>query len=275
MNPTALFLPECLGRITVVLARTSHPANIGAAARAMKTMGLSRLTLVAPNLINTPMTEQAPVFDAADAAAFRLPEESFVLASGAQDVLEQARVVATLAEALADTTFSCALTSRKRELAAPVATPRQLMPQVLAAAKAGQQVALVFGNETSGLSIDEVQLCNQLMTINGNPVYFSLNLAQAVQVVCYELFSHLDADLTHLQSERELASHQQISGMLAHMQQVMTEVGFFERRPADRLMRRMQRLFGRAEVEVEEIDILRGWFRTVQNKLPPSTDSSV
>ena len=174
-------VPDYLRHIHVVLTRTSHPGNIGAAARAMKTMGLSRLTLVAPNLMATPMTPEPPTFDAAQAAAFRLPEESFILASGARDVLEQAQIVATLDEALADTVLSCALTSRRRELTSPLQTPRELTPSLLAAAQAGQTVALVFGNETFGLSIDEVQHCNRLMTISGNPDYFSLNLAQAVQ----------------------------------------------------------------------------------------------
>ena len=96
-------IPDYLRHIHVVLTRTSHPGNIGAAARAMKTMGLNRLTLVAPNLMATPMTPEPPAFDAAQAAAFRLPEESFILASGARDVLEQAQIVATLDEALADT----------------------------------------------------------------------------------------------------------------------------------------------------------------------------
>ena len=173
-------VPDYLRHIHVVLTRTSHPGNIGAAARAMKTMGLSRLTLVAPNLMATPMTPEPPAFDADRAAAFQLPEESFILASGARDVLEQAQIVATLDEALADTVLSCALTSRRRELSAPLHTPRELVPELLQAAQQGFQVALVFGNETFGLNIDEVQRCNRLLTISGNPAYFSLNLAQAV-----------------------------------------------------------------------------------------------
>ena len=117
-------LPDFLDNIHIVLTRTSHPANIGAAARAMKTMGLQRLTLVAPNLMATSMTAEPPPFDVENPAAFKLPEESFILASGAADVLERARIVATLPEALADTTLSCALTSRKRELTSPLQTPR-------------------------------------------------------------------------------------------------------------------------------------------------------
>lgn len=260
-------LPAYLRHIRVVLTRSSHPANIGAAARAMKTMGLTELTLVAPRLIATPMTSVPPLFDAAQPQEFRLPEESFVLASGACDVLENARIVATLSEALAETALSCALTSRRRELSAPMHTPRQLAPFLLQAAQAGQAVALVFGSETAGLSIDEVQQCNRLMTINGNPDYFSLNLAQAVQVVSYELFSHIGMPMDYLHAQNQQASRAHIAGMVAHLRTVMGDVGFFNRRNEARLMRRMAVLFDRAEPSSEDIDILRGFFNTVTRRL--------
>ena len=266
MNHTPA-VPAYLDNIHIILARTSHPANIGSAARAMKTMGLSRLTLVAPQPIVTPMTPEPPVFDRANPQAFKLPEESFVLASGAADVLERARIVATLDEALADTTLSCALTSRKRELTSPLQTPRELVPELLQAAQAGQQVALVFGNETFGLSIEEVQLCNRLMTINGNPDYFSLNLSQAVQVVCYELFSQVGMPMSHLEQESNPATQAQIAGMVGHLESVMHDIGFFNRRNSERLMRRMQSLFGRANTQTEDIDILRGFLNTVKRNL--------
>lgn len=260
-------LPDYLNRIHVVLSRTSHPSNIGSAARAMKTMGLHHLTLVAPNLMATPMTENPPVFDPQNPQAFQLPEESFTLASGAADVLKNVKIVATLDEALADTTISCALTSRRREITSPLQTPRQLVPELLQAASRGEHVALVFGNETFGLNIEEVQACNRLMTINGNPDYFSLNLAQAVQVVCYEIFSQTDVPMTHLQQEDHAATHEQIKGMVDHLGSVMHDVDFFKRRNSERLMRRMQSLFGRAHTQTEDIDILRGFFNTVKQHL--------
>ena len=260
-------LPAYLDNIHIVLTRTSHPANIGSAARAMKTMGLHKLTLVAPNLMATPMTETPPPFDPQQPQSFTLPEESFILASGAADVLENAHIVATLEEALADTTLSCALTSRRREITAPLQTPHQLVPELLQAAARGEQVALVFGNETFGMSIEEVQACNRLMTINGNPDYFSLNLAQAVQVVCYELFSQTDMPMTHLQQEDHAATHTQIKGMIDHMESLMHDVDFFRRRNSVRLMRRMQSLFGRANTQTEDIDILRGFFNTLKQNL--------
>ncbi|MDO5059147.1 MAG: RNA methyltransferase [Neisseria sp.] len=262
-------VPDYLTNIAVVLTRTSHPANIGSAARAMKTMGLSRLVLVAPNLMQTPMTAEPPVFDPENAAAFKLPEESFILASGATDVLENAKIVATLDEALADTVLSCALTSRKRELTAPLQTPRELTPELLAAAQAGFQTALVFGNETRGLSIEEVQACNRLMTINGNPDYFSLNLAQAVQVAAYEIFSQVGTDMSHLKHDKHTATHEQIVGMMNHMESLMNDVGFFNRRNSERMMRRLQNLFARAGTETEDIDIMRGFFNTLKKNLKP------
>lgn len=259
-------LPDYLRHIRVVLARTSHPANIGAAARAMKTMGLSALTLVAPQLMVTPMTPLPPQFDPQRPQNFRLPEESFILASGARDVLENARIVADLPAALADTTLSCALTSRKRELTAPMHTPRALAPALLQAARDGQNAALVFGNESFGLSIEEVQSCNRLLTINGNPDYFSLNLAQAVQVVSYELFSHIGLSMDYLQQTRQRASHAQVAGLVAHCREVMQHTGFFERRNEARLMRRVAALFDRADLSTEDIDILRGFLKTVTKK---------
>ena len=247
-KPTA---PDYLSNINVVLTRTSHPGNIGSAARAMKTMGLTKLTLVAPNLMQTPMTAEPPVFDPANPQAFKLPEESFILASGAADVLENARICATLEEALADTVLSCALTSRRRELTAELQTPRALTPELLSAAETGQQTALVF----------------RLMTINGNPDYFSLNLAQAVQVVCYEIYSQTDSSMEHLKVEKNTATHAQIGGMIDHMQGLMEDIGFFNRRNGERIIRRLQNLFARAGTETEDIDILRGFFNTVKKRL--------
>lgn len=262
--------PAYLNNIHIILCRTSHPANIGAAARAMKTMGLQRLTLVAPNLIATPMTATPPIFNPDCPDTFRLPEESRILASGAADILDNCRIVADLHLALADSVLSCSLTSRRRELSAPLQTPRQLTPELLQAAQNGLQVALVFGNETNGLSIDEVNACNRLMTINGNPDYFSLNLAQAVQVVCYELFSQTDQPMTHLQQDDTPASHRQVQGMIEHLHQTMHDIDFFRHRNSGRMMRRMNALFNRAAPTREDIDILRGFFKRIQQKIPNS-----
>ncbi|AVG18471.1 tRNA (cytosine(32)/uridine(32)-2'-O)-methyltransferase TrmJ [Chromobacterium vaccinii] len=237
-------VPDFLKNIRVVLARPNHPGNIGSAARAMKTMGLSRLYLVEPKVFPS--------------------EEANTLASGAVDLLENAAVVSTLAEALSDVTVACALTSRRRELTTPLSTPRQTTPELIARARDGEQVALVFGNETFGLSIEEVEQCNRLVTIPGNPDYFSLNLAMAVQVMTYELFSHTDVDVEYLRAEGEAATQSEVDGMCGHLEQAMDEIGYFQRRNSERLMRRMRTMFHRAGMLREEIDILRGFYKQVQ-----------
>ncbi|WP_024301455.1 RNA methyltransferase [Pseudogulbenkiania sp. MAI-1] len=237
-------VPDFLKNIRVVLARPSHPGNIGSAARAMKTMGLSRLYLVEPKTFPSPEAE--------------------TLASGAVDLLEHAVVVGTLAEALSDVTVACALTSRRRELTTPLSTPRETTPELVARARDGEQVALVFGNETFGLSIDEVELCNRLVTIPGNPEYFSLNLAMAVQVMTYELFSHTGVGVDYLRADAESATRDEVEGFCGHLDQTLADIGYYERRNGERLMRRLRTLFNRANLLREEVDILRGFLKQVQ-----------
>ncbi len=171
----------------------------------------------------------------------------------------------SLPEALSGTVLSCALTSRRRELTSPLQTPRELTPSLLAAAQAGQSVALVFGNETFGLSIDEVQHCNRLMTISGNPDYFSLNLAQAVQVVCYELFSQTHQDMSHLIPERNLATADQVAGMVRHMEQAMEQLDFSASATKSAWCAVCIPCFTRRHHH-RDIDILRGFFNMVQQK---------
>ncbi|GHD73820.1 RNA methyltransferase [Vogesella fluminis] len=243
--------------IRVVLARPSHPGNIGSAARAMKTMGLTRLYLVEPKAFPH--------------------EEANVLASGAVDVVENAIVVSSLAEALADVSVACALTSRRRELSTPLSTPRETAPELMARARDGEQVALVFGNETFGLSIDEVEQCNRLVTVPGNPDYFSLNLAMAVQVMTYELFSHSGVSVDYLKPEDRTATLGEVDSFCGHLEAAMADVGYLEHRNSERLLRRMRTLFHRAALQREEIDILRGFFKQAQRfadgTLPPRKKS--
>ncbi|MDC7700783.1 RNA methyltransferase [Vogesella indigofera] len=250
-------VPDFLKNIRVVLARPSHPGNIGSAARAMKTMGLTRLYLVEPKAFPH--------------------EEANVLASGAVDVVENAIVVSSLAEALADVSVACALTSRRRELSTPLSTPRETAPELMARARDGEQVALVFGNETFGLSIDEVEQCNRLVTVPGNPDYFSLNLAMAVQVMTYELFSHSGVSVDYLKPEDRSATLGEVDSFCGHLEAAMADVGYLEHRNSERLLRRMRTLFHRAALQREEIDILRGFFKQAQRfadgTLPPRKKS--
>lgn len=239
-------VPDFLKNIRVVLARPNHPGNIGSAARAMKTMGLTRLYLVEPKVFPS--------------------EEADTLASGAVDVLQTATVVPTLAAALADVTVACALTSRRRELTTPLSIPRDTTPELIARAREGEQVALVFGNETFGLSIEEVEQCNRLVTIPGNPDYFSLNLAMAVQVMTYELFSHTGVNVDYLKPDGNSATQGEVDGMVDHLDATLEDIGYYRRRNSERMIRRLRTMFHRAGLLREEIDILRGFYKQAQRR---------
>ncbi|APR05620.1 RNA methyltransferase [Thauera chlorobenzoica] len=237
--------PLALDRIRVVLSRTSHPGNIGAAARAMKVMGLHDLWLVAP-------------------AAF--PDEvATARASGASDVLEAAHVVGSLQEALADTVFSAALTARRRELSLPRLQARDAALELVARSDDGR-VALVFGNETSGLSNEEVGLCSLPVTIPTNPDFSSLNLGAAVQVLAYELrMAALGAAVLNAPGDQaEPATHADFEGFMAHLERVVTASGFHDPANPKRLLPRMRRLFNRVRLEKEEVAILRGMLTTFE-----------
>jgi len=237
--------PLALDRVRVVLSRTSHPGNIGAAARAMKTMGLRDLWLVAP--------ESFP------------DEVATARASGAADVLASARVVATLEEALADTVFSAALTARRRELSLPRMQARDAACELVARSGDGI-VALVFGNETSGMTNEEVGLCSLPVTIPTDPDFSSLNLGAAVQVLSYEMrraaLGEAAAVLDDAQAEP--ATHADFEGFMAHLERVVTASGFHDPANPKRLLPRMRRLFNRVRLEKEEVAILRGMLTTFE-----------
>ena len=237
--------PLALDRIRVVLSRTSHPGNIGAAARAMKTMGLRDLWLVAPE-------------------AF--PDEvATARASGAADLLESARVVGTLQEALADTVFSAALTARRRELSLPRMQARDAARELVARSSDGI-VALVFGNETSGMTNEEVGLCSLPVTIPTDPEFSSLNLGAAVQVLSYELRMAAlgEAAAVPADVQAEPATHADFEGFMGHLERVVTASGFHDPANPKRLLPRMRRLFNRVRLEKEEVAILRGMLTTFE-----------
>ena len=237
--------PLALDRIRVVLSRTSHPGNIGAAARAMKTMGLRDLWLVAPE-------------------AF--PDEvATARASGAADLLESARVVGTLQEALADTVFSAALTARRRELSLPRLQARDAADELVGRTQDGV-VALVFGNETSGMTNEEVGLCSLPVTIPTDPEFSSLNLGAAVQVLSYELRMAAlgEAAAAPADVQAEPATHADFEGFMSHLERVVTASGFHDPANPKRLLPRMRRLFNRVRLEKEEVAILRGMLTTFE-----------
>lgn len=244
MNPELL-----LSRIRVVLCRPSHPGNIGSAARAMKTMGLSALYLVQPRQFPDP--------------------EAVRLATAAVDVLESARIEDSLADALRGTVFAVALSARARDLGPAVLTPRPMMALLLEKAMQGE-VALVFGNESSGLDNREIELCQALVSIPTNPACSSLNLAAAVQVLAYEARmaawsgEALAAPGKTTPLSAPLATHEEVEGLHAHLEMVMRDTGFYNPAQPGRLLARLRRLFGRIQLERDEVNILRGILSATQ-----------
>jgi tRNA/rRNA methyltransferase len=225
-----------LANVRVVLCETSHPGNIGAAARAMKTMGLAKLHLVNP---------------------LRFPDpEARWRALRAVDVLESASVDSSLDAALQGCVYTVACTARTRDVAVTAMYAREAAARLVEIAQA-QPVALVFGNETAGLTTEQVNKCSAAAAIPANPEYSSLNLAAAVQVFAYELRMAAAAPQAAV-ARRERATHEQVEGLYDHLESAMAEVGFLDPEHPKKLMPRLRRLFARADLEPEEINILRG-----------------
>jgi tRNA/rRNA methyltransferase len=226
-----------LDRVRIVLCATSHPGNIGASARAMHTMGLSRLVLVAPRHFPHP-----------DADA---------LAAGGSEVLRTARVCPTLDAALAGATLAIGFSARRREFASAALPVRATALEAAKHAAAGE-VALVFGTEMSGLSNDELARCQIVATIPGVQGQSSLNLAAAVQVVAYELFLAVDDGSVWTAPAFTPATQEEIAALFAHGERALVAMRFLDPRRPKRLLPRLRRLFGRARLEHEEVNILRG-----------------
>ncbi|EGF32238.1 tRNA:Cm32/Um32 methyltransferase [Oxalobacteraceae bacterium IMCC9480] len=229
-------------RLRFVLVETSRPGNIGAAARAMKTMGFTDLVLVNPRF--------------ADAAQ---QDEAVAFASGAQDVLANARIVGSIEEALVDCNYAAAVSARLREFSPPVNGPRKFADEV--AGNAALRVALVLGNERFGLPNEIVEKCNVLINIPANPAYSSLNLGQAVQVLAYECRMAAlgdDAIATEVGFHGDAASLTQVEGMYQHLEQALVAIDFLKPDSPKKLMPRLKRLFARTGLETEEVNILRG-----------------
>ncbi|MFM0721002.1 RNA methyltransferase [Paraburkholderia strydomiana] len=237
-----------------VLVEPSHPGNVGAAARALKTMGFSRLVLVSPRV---PHVQSDP--------------EAIAMASGADDVLASAHVVPTLADALVGVHWSIALTARLREYGPPQWTPRAAAAVAHEQAVHGE-IALVFGNERTGLSNEDVERCSALAHIPANPAYSSLNLAQAVQVLAYELRTEYlseddataralvtaQASATQVEPAGPRAASDEIESMFTHLESALVALDFLDPANPKKLMSRLRRLFARSGLEREEVNIVRG-----------------
>lgn len=239
-----------LENIRIVLVNTSHPGNIGATARAMKNMGLTKLVLVDP--------KDHPSY------------EAYSRASGADDVLGDATVVSTLSEALKGCCWVMGTSARERTVEWPMMGPRECAKRSVEESGSGE-VAIVFGRERSGLTNEELELCHALVCIPTNPEYSSLNVAAAVQVLCYELrVASLGERVEQQPVEKSdsdgPATADQVEGMYNHLSQMLEDIGFFGTNNPEIVMRRLKGLFSRAHITKREVNILRGIFSASQGR---------
>ncbi len=245
-----------LDNIRIVLVNTSHPGNIGGVARAMKNMGLSRLVLVAPR---------------------QFPDEQAVWrAASAADVLDTAVVADTLGEAIADCQFVVGTSARGRRIPWPLLDPRRCAERI-ASVSGTEQVAVLFGREDRGLTNDELQLCNLHLNIPTDDAYSSLNLAMAVQVVCYELRMLLDSESLlaseDAQWDTPFSSQENMERFYVHLEQTLEQIGFLDPVAPRQLMTRLRRLYGRVRLDEMELNILRGILTETQRYAPASLTS--
>lgn len=242
VTPSPPHPPAHLSRVRIVLCRPSHPGNIGAAARAMKTMGLADLRLVNP--------ERYPA-----------PEDRW-MATNAVDVLSNSKTHEDLKSAISDCVAAFALSARPREWSTQVLEVRAAAAR---ASELGGPVAFVFGNEQAGLSNEEMLACQYLVHIPANPEFSSLNLAQAVQVVAYELFMVSASNSFQMRTEKP-ATVADLEGLYAHLEQAAIGSAFFDPASNSKLPTRLRRLFSRVpDLEREEVNILRGLLNALQD----------
>ena len=236
--------------IKVVLVGTTHPGNIGAAARAIKTMGLSKLDLVCPK--EFPSNE----------ATYR--------SKAAKDILEKASIHETLFESVKGCEMVIGTSARNRKVPWPVLNPKNASKEINTAVKNNSKVAIVFGREDRGLTNEELGLCNLHIHIPTNEDYSSLNLAQAVQIVTYEIrmnFLESESLKNDQEWDVELASAEQTERLIEHMDELMKEVEFYDVENPRKLLMRVRRFFKRSGIDVMETNIFRGLFSTIQKKL--------
>ena len=228
-----------LENIRIVMIGTTHPGNVGAAARAMHNMCISRLTLVDP---------QCPIGDVA-----------YGRASGANVILDNRETHDDLGAAIADCSRVIATTARRRSLPWPELDPRE-MAESLFALDDNRQVALVFGREHSGLSNDELQMCHQMVCIPTNPGFSSLNVASAIQVLCYEIYRQQSSfpEIPAASGQDLPATSGEVEGYIDHLRQTLDDCGFLSPQQPEMIMQRLRRLYMRSELKRNEIDILRG-----------------
>lgn len=234
-------MTSALSKIRFVLVETTHPGNIGASARAMKTMGLEDLFLVSPSHFPSP--------------------EATARAAGADDLLDRAKVFSDLDSALADCVWVLGTSARRRGKSVPVLDPEEAVAQLLEQAVSGS-VAIVFGRESSGLTNDEVDRCNALVQIPTNPEFRSLNLGSAVQVLSYlcrrTAVEEGTGDVIADRGPDRLASQEELESLFAHYERVLQLIEFLDPKNPRHIMRRLRHIFLRSSLTASEVRILRG-----------------
>ncbi|GEA49209.1 tRNA (cytidine/uridine-2'-O-)-methyltransferase TrmJ [Vibrio inusitatus NBRC 102082] len=238
-----------LQNVKVVLVGTSHPGNIGSAARAMKVMGLTQLVLVDPQC--------------------EIDEQTMALAAGADDVVNNAQRFSTMEEAVADCALVVGSSARSRTLNWPMLEPRECGVKFVEEGR-NTSVALVFGRERTGLTNDELQLCQYHVAIPANPEYSSLNLAMAVQTLCYEVrMAFLESDKAQYPEDESVvySRHNELEMFYQHLENVLLDTQFIEKDKPNQVMNKLRRLFSRARPEAQEINILRGILTAIQKKV--------
>ncbi len=233
--------------VRIILVETTHPGNIGAAARAMKNMGLTELVLVNPD---------------------DFPNNKAIYRSvSAEDVVRSARVVDSVEEAIADCQLVIGTSARDRRIPWPMLTPKECGEHVSAAAAEQQQVGLLFGRESRGLKTDELQRCHYLVNIPTGEAYSSLNLAMAVQVITYEILrARLGDEVPSLNWDRPLASAEAMEHLYQHLEATLAHMNFHDEDNPRQLMTRMKRMFSRIQPDQMEVNIFRGFLSAI-NKL--------
>ncbi len=246
MSEAITRMKNILDKTRIVLVGTTHPGNIGAAARAMKTMSQEKLYLVEPK-----------IFPSAEASA---------RATGADDILANATVCSDLKEAISDCDLVIGTSARIRSIPWPLVFPRECAKTI--SENKYSSVAIVFGRENSGLSNEELELCNLVLQIPANTEYSSLNLASAVQLICYEIYLLGISDSSNelLESDSPLVDQDKMEMFYQHLEKCMVDIGFHDPENPRLLMHRMRRLFNRAQLEENECNILRGILAKVQDK---------
>lgn len=234
-------MQSALKNIIIILCNTSHNGNIGSAARAMKTMDIHNLVLVDP---------------------IALPDDhSLALACNAADIVKKIQIVKTLDEALIDCTIAVGMTSRKREFASHLNTPKEIVPEILDQINNHNKIAIVFGSEKNGLTIEQLEKCNRVVTIPGNPEYFSLNLAQAVQIMCYEIYSNYNPSIEPLKQIKNISSISDNQGILEHINQILIKSNFYNNKNQKQTQRRIQNILHKAQLERQDVDLIRGMLK--------------